>query len=89
MWQSLTGDTYVNAGSDIDVLIDVATEIEADRAVAFLHRQETECPIKIDGELSLPHKGEVHWREYLSNVPELLLKSMTTVRLIPRKDLWK
>ncbi len=89
MWQALTGDSYVNAASDLDILLDVTSEAEASRAVAFLQRQESACPIKIDGEFSLPGRGEVHWREYGCDSPTLLLKSMTTVQLLPRENLWR
>jgi len=89
MWQALTGDAYVNAGSDLDVLIEVANEPEAGQAADFLQRQATVCPMKIDGELSIPGRGEVHWREYFGDTPAILLKSITAVNMIPREDLWK
>lgn len=89
MWQTLTGDPHVVADSDLDVLIDVSAADDADRAASFLQTASADSPFKIDGELSVPGKGEVHWREYLYGGPELLLKSIATVRMIRRDGLWK
>ena len=89
MWQALAGGSYVNASSDLDVLIDVADAAGADRAADFLQRAAAECPFKLDGELSLPGLGEVHWREYLNGEPAILVKSLHAVRLVRREELWK
>jgi phosphoribosyl-dephospho-CoA transferase len=89
MWQTLTGDLHVSADSDLDSLIEVSTSAGADRAAAFLQTASADSPFKVDGELSIPCLGEVHWREYLDGGPELLLKSLAAVRMIRRDDLWK
>ena len=89
MWQTLTGSPHVNASSDLDLLIEVTDQAVADRAVEFLERESGNCPCKIDGELSFPGAGEVHWREYLQGEPILLVKSIDATRMLPREDLWK
>lgn len=89
MWQTLTGAPHVTADSDLDVLIEVSTPAGADDAAAFLQTASADSPCEVDGELSIPGLGEVHWREYLNGGPELLLKSLVAVRLIKRDDLWK
>ena len=89
MWQTLTGGSYVSASSDVDVLIDVADAAGANRAANFLRREDAGCPFKLDGELSLPGLGEVHWREYLNGEPAILVKSLNAVRMIRREELWK
>jgi len=89
MWRTLTGGSYVNASSDLDVLIDVADAAGADRAASFLQREEAGCPFILDGELSLPGLGEVHWREYLNGEPSILVKSLNAARMIRREELWK
>lgn len=89
MWQTLTGGPHVNASSDLDVLIDVASEAGADHAAAFLQREAADCPFTLDGELSFPGLGEVHWREYLSGEPALLFKSIGALRMIRREEMWK
>jgi phosphoribosyl-dephospho-CoA transferase len=87
MWQALTGERHVRDGSDLDVLIDVADAGEADRAAAFLARQEANLAFRIDGELSIAGLGEVHWRELSQGKAEVLVKSVDALRLIPRSEL--
>ncbi len=89
MWQTLTGRSYVNRCSDLDLLAEVRTEAEADVTTAFLQREASIGTFNLDGELSVPGLGEVHWKEYLSKAPMLLLKSFSNVRLIQREELWK
>ena len=89
MWQTLTGGPHVNASSDLDVLIDVADTASAGRAGEFLEREVAKCPFQLDGELSFSGIGEVHWREYLNGEPMILVKSISTVRMVRREELWK
>ena len=89
MWQTLAGGSHVNASSDLDLLIDVADAAGADRAADFLKREASECPFKLDGELSLSGLGEIHWREYLGGGASILVKSVKTVRMVRREELWK
>ncbi|MEI8313367.1 MAG: malonate decarboxylase holo-[acyl-carrier-protein] synthase [Verrucomicrobiota bacterium] len=89
MWQALTGESHVNASSDLDVLIEVADAAGADLAAEFLQREASACPFNLDGELSFPGLGEVHWREYLNGEPSILVKSVNTVRMVRREELWK
>jgi phosphoribosyl-dephospho-CoA transferase len=87
MWQALTGEPHVRATSDLDVLVAVVDRRAADDAAVFLAHVETGLPFKIDGELSFPDLGEVHWREYHADVPEILLKSVEGMRLVRRAEL--
>ncbi len=89
MWQALTGGSHVSGSSDLDVLIDVSTSADADRAADFLQNSAADSPFVLDGELSIPGLGEFHWREYLKGEPEVLVKSIDAVRMLPREDLWK
>jgi phosphoribosyl-dephospho-CoA transferase len=87
MWQMLTGERHVHDGSDLDVLIDVAGVPAADRVAAFLKEIEPSLGFRLDGELSFAGRGEVNWREYLQDRPEVLLKSIDSMRLTPRSEL--
>ncbi|MBS0517245.1 MAG: malonate decarboxylase holo-[acyl-carrier-protein] synthase [Proteobacteria bacterium] len=87
MWQALTDEPHVHDASDLDVVIDVASSAEAGRAAAMLAREEPMLAFRIDGELSLAGRGEVHWREYHQGKPEIVLKSIDTLRLVPRTAL--
>ncbi len=89
MWQALTGGLHVSDSSDLDVLVDVADADAAELATDILQRLAPDCPFKIDGELSLPGLGEVHWQEYRNGEPLILLKSINAIRMVRREDLWK
>jgi phosphoribosyl-dephospho-CoA transferase len=88
MWQSLTGDQYVRESSDLDLLIETATPRQAESAVSLLERHVARCSFRIDAELSLPRLGEIHWAEYRSASPQLMVKSFDTACLINREELW-
>ena len=87
MWQALTGENHVRPSSDLDLLVDVAGPREAAEVADFLARQERDLPFGLDGELSFAGRGEVQWREFLQGAPEVLLKAVDTVRLVPRETL--
>ena len=87
MWQALTGERHVHAASDLDVVIDAADLDAALRTAAFLARAEQDLAFRIDGELSFPGVGEVHWRELLQDKDEILLKSVDTLKLVPRSQI--
>ncbi|OFX06773.1 MAG: malonate decarboxylase holo-[acyl-carrier-protein] synthase [Alphaproteobacteria bacterium RIFCSPHIGHO2_12_FULL_66_14] len=87
MWQTLTGERHVRPSSDLDLFVPVAGPREAENAAAFLEGQEAALPFKLDGELSFPGVGEVQWREYRLGAPEVLLKTVDTVRMIRREEL--
>ncbi|SKA33295.1 phosphoribosyl-dephospho-CoA transferase [Enhydrobacter aerosaccus] len=87
MWQALTDERHVHEASDLDVVIDVVSLEEADRAAAMLAREEPTLAFRIDGELSLADRGEVQWREYHQGEPEIVLKSIDALRLVPRTEL--
>jgi phosphoribosyl-dephospho-CoA transferase len=87
MWQALTGERHVHDASDLDVLIDVADLSAADRATSFLEKIEPTLAFRLDGEISFVGLGEVSWREYRQDRPEVLLKSVEAMRLTPRTEL--
>ncbi len=87
MWQAITGERHVRETSDLDVLIDVADVAAADRASAFLAAIDSELAFRLDGELSFVGLGEANWREYRQDRPEILVKSVETMRLTPRAEL--
>ncbi|WP_425065858.1 malonate decarboxylase holo-[acyl-carrier-protein] synthase [Reyranella sp.] len=87
MWQALTGERHVHEASDLDVVIDVVDLKAAGRAAAFLAAAEQDLAFRIDGELSFPGAGEVQWRELLQAKDEVLLKSVDTLKLVPRSQI--
>lgn len=87
MWQALTAERHVHEASDLDLLIDVTDVVAADRATAFLEEIEPTLAFRLDGEISFAGLGEVNWREYRQDRPEILLKSVDAMRLTPRIEL--
>lgn len=87
MWQTLTGEPHVHALSDLDVLVDVADLDAATRAAAFLARQEATTGMTLDGELHLAGVGDLSWREWRGEAPEVLVKTLGAMRLVPRQAL--
>ncbi len=87
MWQALTGEPHVRPSSDLDILVEVRGRRDADGAAGFLEHQEPGLPFKLDGELVFADGGEVQWREYRQDTPEVLLKAVDSVRMIRREAL--
>ncbi len=87
MWQAITGEPHVHEASDLDVLVDVVGTAAADRAAGFLEAIEPTLAFRLDGELSFVGLGEVNWREYRQDEPEVLLKSVVAMRLVARREL--
>ena len=87
MWQTLTGEAHVRATSDLDLLVDVADHRRARDVADFFACLEPELSFKLDGEFSFAGVGEVQWREFLQDRPDVVLKTVDTVRMIRREAL--
>lgn len=87
MWQTLTGEPHVHALSDLDVLVDVADSAAADRVASFLAAQEAVTGLTLDGELHLAGVGDLSWREWRGDAPEVLVKTLDSMQLVPRRAL--
>ena len=62
-WQTLSGLSYVHERSDLDLLIRVGSDVEADLATEALGAQ-ADGPVRLDGELMFPDGSAVAWREW-------------------------
>lgn len=87
LWDHLAGPGFVREGSDLDLVADLDTPGHADAACEEIERMQAEVSMRIDVELSFPGAGEVHWREWKSRAPTVLLKSCDGVRIVPRLGL--
>ena len=63
LWQSLTGLTYIEPSSDLDLLWSFPDARALDPLLDGLERIEATAPIRIDGEV-LTASGGVNWREF-------------------------
>ena len=86
MWRFLEGGPHTRSGSDLDLLVAVSGRAEAERAVLALQEAEGVSALRLDGELSFPC-GEVAWREYAGRPAQILLRTVTDVRLVPFAEL--
>jgi phosphoribosyl-dephospho-CoA transferase len=62
-WESLSGETYRHAGSDIDLICDVASPEQYDIALTALAHAASRLPCRLDGELRRPDGLAVAWPE--------------------------
>ncbi len=63
-WQQLTGLSYVTDGSDLDLLLEPANAMHADRMAFALATVNVAGP-RLDGELCFPNGSAVAWREWI------------------------
>jgi phosphoribosyl-dephospho-CoA transferase len=82
-WQHLSGEPYVTAGSDVDLLAPGRTSGAARAALDLLRPHARDAAPALDGELLLGGGRAVAWRELLSGATRVLVKSADAVRLEP------
>lgn len=87
-WAHLTGLPYLSENSDLDLVWQVSTADAATRLVAALARIDAEAPVRLDGEIVTPTGRAVQWREFASDVPEMLVKASDGNRMIARTELF-
>lgn len=76
LWQTMTGLTYLNADSDLDLLWRVARPEQARELAAAIARFASQASLRIDGEFLLPDGGGVQWREWLDGADEVIVKTL-------------
>jgi phosphoribosyl-dephospho-CoA transferase len=94
--QTLTGDRYLGAGSDVDLLLRPANAAQLDAGLALVARHAQSLPL--DGEIEFPSGHAVSWKEWLgpgdeaqarnrSGADRVLAKHLDTVALLRRDEL--
>ncbi|MFL6698601.1 MAG: malonate decarboxylase holo-[acyl-carrier-protein] synthase [Vitreoscilla sp.] len=83
-WQALTRLAYVHAGSDLDLLMPVSSNAQADEVAQALASLAWDGP-RLDGELLFPDGAAVAWREWRDHrqgrVEQVLVKRLRGVAL--------
>lgn len=90
--QFLTGQDYLNATSDIDILFRPYQQAQLRAGLALLHEQQT---LPIDGEIVFPGEAAVAWKEWIQaahagqdfNQQRVMVKDMHGVSLRTRQSL--
>ncbi len=64
-WELMTAQSYVRAGSDLDLILPVQCGTQADRVVSLLAQAGQLCGLpRLDGELVFPDDAAIAWREW-------------------------
>jgi len=87
MWQALTGVRYVREESDLDLVLDWRGSGDLEEISSTLTEASAHSGIRLDAEISVPALGEIHWSEWFSESPSVLVKSCDAVRLLPREQI--
>jgi phosphoribosyl-dephospho-CoA transferase len=86
-WESVSGESYRHAESDIDLICDIATLGQFDAQLLLLQRAAAELPCRLDGELRFPGGDAVAWREIATQrrdaSAQVLVKGEQDVALRP------
>lgn len=89
-WETLSGEAYRHAASDIDLICDVADLTQYRVVLAALRQAVSDFPGRLDGELRLPDGRAVAWQEILTlgDAPGkmVLVKGERDVVLLPLAD---
>jgi phosphoribosyl-dephospho-CoA transferase len=90
--QTLSGERYLGAGSDIDLLLLPRTAAQLDAGVALLARHAGALPL--DGEIAFPAGHAVSWKEWRTaglqddrGGARVLAKHIDAVALLPMRAL--
>ena len=89
LWEHLTGWSYLSATSDLDLLWPVGDRECIVNLVSRLAAVEAKGAVRLDGEMILPDGGGVHWRELHCGASDVLVKTMTGIRLRPAYALFE
>ena len=87
-WHALTGEKYITAESDLDLIWRPQTSAELASLLAALPRWENSTGRCADGEVLLPSGAGVCWRELAGVTSRVLVKSHSTAELRPRAEIF-
>lgn len=84
-WQYMTGEAYLHPASDIDLLIEPGATADTERLLALLSEiRAGDCP-RLDGEIVLAPDRMLTWRELFTATPDVLVRGLDGVCLLPRE----
>lgn len=84
-WSVLTGLDYLGTDSDLDLLWPIGWGQDVSDLLEGLQRMESAAPVRLDGEILDPQGRGVNWRELAAGAPEILVKSLASVELVPAR----
>lgn len=81
-WQALTGEPYLAASSDLDIVFPLPAAASLAALLDGLAAIDARAPMRIDGELLRADGAGVNWRELHARLPEVAVKTATAVELM-------
>ncbi|WP_175975325.1 malonate decarboxylase holo-[acyl-carrier-protein] synthase [Burkholderia sp. BCC1047] len=81
-WQALTGEPYLSASSDLDIVFPLPDAASLAPLLDGLATIDARAPMRIDGELLRDDGAGANWRELHARLPEVAVKTATTVELM-------
>jgi phosphoribosyl-dephospho-CoA transferase len=89
LWQHLTGLEYLHDASDIDVLWRVRSLSQALAIADALPGIEQRTGIRVDGEILSARGWGVHWREFGTQAPEMLVMTRRNAQIRSKADVFE
>jgi phosphoribosyl-dephospho-CoA transferase len=87
-WQWRTGEEYLDASSDLDLLAAPPSLGALKAWLALLVHLDSVSPMRLDGEIECSSGEAVNWRELARGAPQVLLKSNRGARLAAGQWFW-
>ena len=84
-WQYMTGETYLHAASDVDLLIEPHPGSDISALLGVLSQTVASVEPLLDGEIVLAPGQAVAWRELLNQTPDVMVRRLDGVFLMPRE----
>ena len=81
----MTGETYLHAASDVDLLIEPHPGSDISAVLRVLSQAGASVEPRLDGEIVLAPGQAVAWRELLNQTPDVMVRRLDGVFLIPRE----
>ncbi|WP_027812126.1 malonate decarboxylase holo-[acyl-carrier-protein] synthase [Burkholderia cenocepacia] len=81
-WQALTGEPYLSASSDLDLVFPLPVPVLLVPLLEGLAAIDARAPMRIDGELLRDDGAGVNWRELHARLPEVAVKTEIAVELM-------
>ncbi|EPS1227724.1 malonate decarboxylase holo-[acyl-carrier-protein] synthase, partial [Burkholderia cenocepacia] len=81
-WQALTGEPYLGASSDLDIVFRLPDPASLAPLLDGLAAIDARAPMRIDGELLRADGAGVNWRELHARLPEVAVKTAIAVELM-------
>ncbi len=85
-WAAITSLDYLSSTSDLDLLISLPARSGVPMLTGMLADVQGSAPMRLDGELVRNDGSAANWREVHDQSPELLVKSLVGVAMMPTAD---